>query len=122
MSKERFEDTKHDLLKALSHCDIAKKYFEMLMIGKTYDAKEIFKNYILKLDWILKNVFDRLGEQNRVTYKQILLEADNIFLSACAEKLALVPENKKEMIEHILDAVIKGEEIKFIDDNQLIQQ
>ncbi len=122
MSKEHFSDDAEDLSKALHYISNAKKYFEMLAIDKSYEVKNLFNLCVNKCVWIENQIFDRLSEENRVTYKRMLLTGDTLFFDAISEKLLQLPEEKKPILELIINSILKGEEIKIVDDNQLISQ
>ncbi len=113
MSKERFEDTTMDLAKALYHISIGKKYFEMIMVDKSYNAKMIFQQYVNKCDWIERNIYDRLKDETRAMYKESIIKGDTVFFDSCSEKLLLISESQKQAIEQILDSIIKGETIEI---------
>ncbi len=121
-SKETFTDNSQDLLRGLTHIDMAKQYLEMVMAGRSKETKYVFQQPILKLKWILNYFFDKLGEQSRKDYKEILTHADTLFTADMAELLPLVPNDKKELLTVIIKGIIRGEEIKLVDDNQLIPQ
>ena len=121
MAKERFEDNTYDLLQALTHASISKKFFEMLVIDKSFDVKMIFKQYIQRINFIESNIYDRLGEDSRKAYKDMLINGDTVFVNEMSKKFSLLGEEQKPIIESIVNSLIAGETINVeIDNKQLI--
>ena len=110
--KEHFSDTNYDLAKSLYHISIAKQYFEMIQVDKTYNIKALFSQYINKLDYVVNNIYDRLGDEGRKFYSDSVIHGDTVFHSQISELLLHVPEQQKPLIESIVIALVKGYDVK----------
>jgi len=115
MQKEKFTDNTFSVAKALNHIHIAKQYFDDVRIGASLDVKMIFNQYVNKCDWILNNLRDRLNEDNRKLLDKEL--NDSLTIDAIADKVVLLDNKSREFIEGLIDKLIKGEEIKIINDD-----
>lgn len=112
MSKEK--DT-FSLAKALHHINIAKQYFEDFKIGCTGEIKHAVNGYINKCEFILNNIFDRLGEETRKVYKEEM--SDSLGLDSINDKLMVLDNTQRLEIEDMLEAIIKGKKVTVkIDD------
>ena len=103
------------LAKGLHHINIAKQYFEDFRMGCTGDLKNTVNGYINKCDFILNNIFDKLGEQTRKVYKEEL--SDSLSIDAINDKLMILDNAQRLEIEDMLDAITKGKKVTVkIDD------
>lgn len=109
MSNERFSDNTFSLAKGLHHINIAKMYFEDLHRGSSGSIKQIFNQYIIKCDWIYKNIYDRVNDSSREILKNEM--KDSIIIEAINDKIIKLEEKERLMIEDLIDAIIKGEKI-----------
>ena len=109
--KEDFKDETYDLAKALHYVSISKQYFEMIALGYERGAKELMNLYANKMQWIINNIYDRLGDESRKFYKECLIKGDTVFMDAISNKLLQLSEQQKQVIEAIVDNFIKGEEL-----------
>jgi len=112
-NKERFSDNTYSLAKGLHHINLGKMYFEDLRLGTTGEIKSIFNHYILKCDWIMSNLQNRLTDENRAILKKEL--EDSISFEAINDKLILLNNEQRAFLENLIDALVKGEEVKIID-------
>lgn len=117
MSKERFEDSNYYLAKGLYHIQIAKDYYEMLRLDARYSAKGFLNNWLNKLSFLTNDVLTRLTNDNAEWFRNEVVKGDNIFFDALSEKLMHLNPQQKEQIELIVNAMVKGEEIKFVSGN-----
>jgi hypothetical protein len=104
------------LAKGLHHINIAKQYFEDVKIGCTGDLKNTFNGYINKCDYILNNVFDKLGEETRNVYKKEL--SDSLGLDAINDQLMVLNNEQRDQIEDILNNIVKGKKVKVTIDDE----
>jgi len=112
MSNEK--DT-FSLAKGLHHINIAKQYFEDFKIDCTGDIKHAVNGYINKCDFILNNIFDRLGEETRKVYKEEI--SDSLSLESINDKLMILDTAQRLELEDMLDAITKGKKVTVkIDD------
>jgi hypothetical protein len=103
------------LAKGLHHINIAKQYFEDFKMGCVGDMKNTVNSYINKCDWVLNNIFDKLGEQTRKVYKEEL--SDSLSLESINDKLMILDNVQRLEIEDMLDAITKGKKVTVkIDD------
>jgi len=110
MSKDTFS-----LAKALHHINIAKQYFEDFRMGCKGELKNSVNGYINKCDFILNNIFDRLGEQTRKIYKEEM--SDSLGLDSINDKLMILDNAQRLELEDMLDAITKGKKVTVkIDD------
>lgn len=113
--KQRFTDNTYSLAKGLHHINIAKQYFEDVRYGTSNEIKAVFNQYIQKCDWILANMRDRMGDEQREALKKEM--EDSLAFDAINDKLIYLDNSQRALIEQLMDEMIKGEEIKMIDTN-----
>lgn len=111
-AKERFTDNTYSLAKGLHHINLAKMYFEDVRIGTSGEVKYIFNQYVQRCDWIILDMKHRLTEENRQTLQSEL--SDSISFDAINDKLIRLDNEKRAMIEDIIDAMIRNEEVKIV--------
>lgn len=110
MSKDTFS-----LAKGLHHINIAKQYFEDFKMGCKTEIKNSVNGYINKCDWILNDIFDRLGEHTRKVYREEM--SDSLNLESITDKLMVLDNDQRVEIEDMLDAITKGKKVSVkIDD------
>jgi len=114
MQKEKFTDNTFSVAKGLTHIHIAKQYFDDVRLGATQDVKMIFTQYVTKCEWILDKLRHRLSEENRAILDKEL--NDSLVLDSITDKVVLLDNKSKDLIEEIIDMIIKGEEIKIYRD------
>ena len=103
------------LAKGLHHINIAKQYFEDFKRDSKGDIKHTVSGYINKCDFILNNIFDKLGEHTRKVYKEEM--SDSLSLEAINDKLMILDPSQRLELEDILDAITKGKKVTIkIDD------
>lgn len=117
ISKTNFSDNTFSLAKGLHHINIAKLYFEDVRFGTNKDVKAMFNQYIIKCEWILNNIKDRLNPESREALEKEL--TDSITFDAINDKLIYLDKTQREFIETILDAIIAGEEVRIIDKEKI---
>lgn len=113
--KQRFTDNTYSLAKGLHHINIAKQYFEDVRYGTSNEIKAVFNQYIQKCDWILANMRDRMGEEQREVLKKEM--EDSLTFDAINDKLIYLDNSQRAFLEELIDAMIKSEEVKMIDTN-----
>lgn len=104
-----YEKDTFSLAKGLHHINIAKQYFEDVKIGCTGDLKNTFNGYINKCDYILNNVFDKLGEETREIYKEEL--SDSLGIDHINDQLMRLDNTQRSQIEEIINNIVKGQKI-----------
>lgn len=114
MEKETFTDNTYSLAKGLHHINLAKQYFEDVRIGTSRELKAIFNNYINKCDWIITDVKARVNDECREVLKSDM--SDPLVFDSISDKLVYINNEQRLFIENLLDAMVKGEEIKMIED------
>jgi hypothetical protein len=103
------------LAKGLHHVNIAKQYFEDFKINRTGGMKNTVNGYINRCDWILNDIFDRLGEQTRKVYKEEL--SDSLSIESINDKIMILDNAQRLELEDMLDAITKGKKVTVkIDD------
>jgi hypothetical protein len=111
--KESFADNTYSLAKGMHHINLAKMYFEDVRFGTTSEIKMVFNQYIQKCDWIMDNLKHRLTDENRKNLQNEL--NDSISFEAITDKLVRLDSNQRLLLESIIDSLIKGEEIKVVE-------
>ena len=110
-----YEKDTYSLAKGLHHINNAKQYFEDVKMGCSGDLKNTFNGYINKCDYILNNIFDKLGESTRKVYKKEL--SDSLGLDAINDQLMMLDNTQRSQIEELLEAIVKGKRVTIkIDD------
>ena len=105
-----YEKDTYSLAKGLHHINMAKQYFEDVRIGCTGDLKNTFNGYINKCDWILNNVFDKLGPDTRKIYKEEL--SDSLGIDHINDQLMRLDNDQRSEIENIIDNIVNGKQVK----------
>lgn len=104
-----YEKDTFSLAKGLHHINRAKMYFQDVRIGCTGDLKNTFNGYINKCDFILNNIFDKLGEDTRKVYKEEL--SDSLGLDHINDQLMRLDNDQRAELENILDNIVKGKKV-----------
>ena len=112
----RFTDNTYSLAKGLHHINIGKMYFDDIKTGASGDVKNIFNQYVQKCEWIIDNMKCRLNDENRAALK-VELE-DSLSFDAINDKLIRLDNEQRAFIENIIDAMVKGETVRIIDDSK----
>ena len=117
--QQKFVDSTYSLAKSLHHINNAKMYFEDVSRDCSGMIKHIFLGYINKCDFIINGIKDRLGAENVEILKKEL--ADSFIIEAINDKLVHLENDQRQMIESLIDAMIKGEKIIAVNDlNEMI--
>jgi hypothetical protein len=95
---------------------MAKQYFEDVKIGCTGTIKNTFSGYINKCDFILNNIYDKLGEERRKAYKKEM--SDSLGLDHINDQLMRLDLEQRQTIEEIIDTIVKGKRIKITVDTE----
>jgi len=111
-----YEKDTFSLAKGLHHINIAKQYFEDVKMGSTGTIKNTFNGYINKCDFILNNIYDKLGEKTRKTYKEEM--SDSLGLDHIGDQLMRLNIEERHQIEEIIDNVVKGKKVKITIDDE----
>jgi hypothetical protein len=112
MSNE--QDT-FSLAKGLHHMNIAKQYFEDFKMSCKGDIKNTVNGYVNKCNWVLNDIYDRLGETTRKVYREEM--SDSLSLDSISDKLMILDNAQRLEIEDILEAITKGKKVTVkIDD------
>ena len=106
-----YEKDIFSLAKGLHHINIAKQYFEDVKRGCTGDLKNTFNGYINKCDFIMNNVFDKLGEDTRKIYKEEL--SDSLGFDHINDQLIMLDNDQRAQVEQIIDTIVKGKKVKI---------
>lgn len=115
MSKQNFEDVTYSLAKGLQHVNMAKQYFEDVKRGTDKDVKALFSSMILKLDWILSSVKNRIGDDSRAVFTNEM--SDSLAFDSIMDKMVRLNTEQRSFIESIAESFIKGEEVKVVDES-----
>ena len=106
------EKDTYSLAKGLHHINIAKQYFEDVKIGCTGTLKNTFGSYINKCDFILNNIYDKLGTETRRVYKEEMV--DSLALDAINDQLIMMDNDQRLKVEDVINAIGKGKNIKIL--------
>ena len=107
-----YEKDTFSLAKGLHHINMARQYFQDVTFGCKGDIKHTFNGYVNKCDFILNNVFDKLGEETRKVYKEEL--SDSLGIDHINDQLMRLDNDQRAQIEDILENIVKGKKIKVI--------
>ena len=95
--------------------NIAKQYFENFKMSCKGDIKNVVNGYVNKCNWVLNDIYDRLGERTRKVYKEEM--SDSLSLDSISDKLMILDNAQRLEIEDMLDAITKGKKVTVkIDD------
>ena len=104
-----------EIVKFIHHLQRAKLSLEVFLLGTFNDgAKRKFSQYVKKIDWIITDLKTEPGV-DRTLSDAIDLEfnSDVFLLDAVSEKMLLLTPNERDILENIVDEIIKGEEIQI---------
>lgn len=79
-AKQHFKDNAFYLAKGLYHIQIAKQYYEMVALESKRDVKSTFNLWVGKLNYLINNVYDRMGEKQGRSLKLLLLMGIAFFM------------------------------------------
>ena len=113
MSKEQFKDKNFLIAKSLHHVSIAKQYFESVALDYKQGAKQLMNLYASKMDYLIKDITDRLNDESRKHFNDALIKGDTLFYDDIGTKLMHLNEKQREVIQAIVDGMLEGEEILF---------
>ena len=108
------EKDTYSLAKGLHHINIAKQYFEDAKMNYRGELKNMFTAYVIKCDWILNNIFDKLGETTRAVYREEL--SDSLSIDQINDQLMKLDNQQRAQLEEILDSIVKGKSVKVLID------
>jgi len=117
-----------DIVQSLQHLNMAKQHFESFIrdFPGTNGAR-MFKRYVDKVDWIFNDLLTNPQFSREVT-NGIMEEvnSDAYAVVALSEKMSLLPPDKREAMEDILDTLLSGAELtienKNTNENETVQQ
>lgn len=115
MNTTQFKDSTYSLSKGLHNLEIAKNYFEDVKRGCNTNIKHFFEQSIFKIDWVIKNVTDRLPNELRSELNKDL--SDSLGMDAILDGLVKLNSEQRLVIENLINAMNKGEEIKVEQEN-----
>ena len=95
---------------------VAKDYFEDFQRDEPNSkGAKLFSHYIKKIDWVFNDIITNpaFDEDVRQGIKKEL-NSDLFVVPAIQEKVSLLDPDKREFIETLIDAMLKGEEIKIL--------
>lgn len=107
------------IVTALNKLNQSKAFFEDFLRETKGGIGEIkAKVYIKKIEWILLDfkTITCFTDAIRESVKKEI-ESDSFQSDALHEKCLLLEPEKRELIENLIDALLKGEEIKIVDKN-----
>lgn len=110
--KESFTDNTYSLAKGMHHINLAKQYFEDVRFGTAGLVKNIFNQYVQKCDWVMDDLKHRLTDENRAILTEEL--NDSLLFEAINDKLVRLDNAQRDLIENIIDGLIRGEGIKIV--------
>ena len=107
------------ITKGCDHLNIAKEYLLDFKRCCIYDVKQKASLWASKVEYVLNDIFNNLTPEAKEVYrKEILNSKDPIFMEAISFKFLQLDEAQREMMETIIDAVLRGEKIIFEDDKK----
>ena len=114
--KQHFVDSTYSLAKSLHHINNAREYFYDVSRDCSGMIKHIFNGYINKCDFIINGIKDRLGAESVEILKKEL--GDSFVIEAINDKIMHLTSEQREVIETLIDSMIKGEKVVFVDDKK----
>jgi hypothetical protein len=115
MQKQNFEDVTYSLAKGLQHVNMAKQYLEDVKRETDRDVKNLFASMILKLDWILSGIKNRISDDSRKVFNNEM--SDSLAFDSIMDKMVRLNTEQRNFIESIADSFIKGEEVRIVDES-----
>ena len=82
-------------------------------------GERVFKDYSKRISWMFKDLLTHpfITEEVREGIKKEI-DSDVWGVSAIIEKVALLTPEYRDLIEEMIDGIIRGEEIKIIDSRE----
>jgi len=106
-----------NIVSAIHHLKMAQEYFEdFIREFPTSHGSRLFHIYVKKINWIYLDFIShpQITDSIRDGVKKEI-ESDVFAVPAITEKVALLNPEQREMIELIIDGMINGEIVRFID-------
>ena len=105
-----------NIVAGIQSLKMAKEHFEdfQRQYPESKGAK-LFGQYIKKIDWVHTDLLSHpfLGDEVRQGIKKEI-ESDVFAVPAIQEKVSLLDPAKRDFIETLIDAMLKGEEITIV--------
>lgn len=107
---------KESLTTACYFLNICKQMFEGCLLDEKFSRKQLIKSYIGKLEFIEKDIYCRISdEENRAYFrKQITANESDTLLFGNIVLVALeMDQQKRETLERLIEAIKKGEAVEI---------
>lgn len=104
-----------NIVSAIHHLRMAKEFFEdFCRQYKSSRGERLFGSFIKKIEFIYSEMisYPHLNDEVRDGIRREW-NSDVLAVPAMFEKIPLLPPDKREMLETIVDALLNGEEINF---------
>lgn len=95
---------------------MAKSYFEDLRLGTSGEVKMMFSNIIMRCDWIINQIQNRLGRETLEIFKNEM--KDSLAFDSIMDNLVHLNTDQRQLLEEIIVAMTKGETVKIIDEQK----
>jgi hypothetical protein len=105
-----------EILKSIHNLSKSKLNIEVFLLGDiSPKAKGKFSQYVKKIDWIITDLKTdpAVSKDLRDAIEQEYL-SDTYTVDAITEKALLLSPSERDVLENIIDAIIKGEPIEII--------
>lgn len=105
----------NNVISAVHHLKMGKEHLEdFCRQHKGSIGSRMFKTYIARVDWILKDMITSnvLGEFVREGIKNEI-NSDIFIVPAITEKVQLLTPEQREALENVVDCLLNGETIKI---------
>lgn len=109
-----------DLVQAMHHIKFAHEYLDSFRRdNKGSRADMLFKTYQNKLEWIVKDfmTIPYLPQSVRDGLRKEW-ESDIFTIDAITTNVSLLTPEQREIVDNIIESILKGEQIKIIEDGK----
>ena len=102
------------VIQSIQHLKISDEFMnDFIRTAPNTRGAVIFKDYSRRLKWILKDIitYPYFGDEVREGIKKEI-ESDAFSVDAIFDKISLLNPEQREMIEDLIESVLKGKEIE----------
>ena len=102
------------VIQSIQHIKISDEFMsDFIRTAPNTRGAVIFKDYSRRLKWILKDIitYPYFGDEVREGIKKEI-ESDAFSVDAIFDKISLLNPEQREMIEDLIESVLKGKQIE----------
>lgn len=104
-----------NVIQAIHNLKIAKEFFlDVVRQNAGTNGARICKKYADRIDWIFNDLVTMPGfDKSAVEGIKAELQSDAFIMPALMEKIATLRPDQREILENVVDLILKGESIEL---------